>query len=312
MKNSQKSAFSLLEASIVVLVVGVIIAGVVTGSKLISESRLKSARALAQAAGISGIDGLVLWIDSTAENVITNTSDSYKISNGQAVKTIKDASSENIGITFSEISSGTGPTYIKSGINSLPTMYFNGSSNGNTGNCLQTPYSIKLDPVNLSFFIVTMQLGEVINNGVTLYDNFNASSNGKFRVFINNYSSAGYINVNLGDILPSVDSSTEIVTLKKPYVFSFTHSEPPFTTNPTSKFYKQGVLSYTDTDAHHAVNDISDSSSYVNFGCRLYAGSHSEHYNGYISEIILFNRVLSDDERSVIEGYLIKKYGLKV
>jgi len=46
MKNNRLLAFSLIELSIVVLIVGILIAGVTQGSRLIRESKVKTARTL--------------------------------------------------------------------------------------------------------------------------------------------------------------------------------------------------------------------------------------------------------------------------
>ena len=38
----------------------------------------------------------------------------------------------------------------------------------------------------------------------------------------------------------------------------------------------------------------------------------SNYYQGYVSEIIIFNRYLGEDERKTVEEYLGKKYGINV
>lgn len=48
MKNKFNKAFSLIELSIVILIIGILVAGVTSSSRLINQMRLTSARTLTQ------------------------------------------------------------------------------------------------------------------------------------------------------------------------------------------------------------------------------------------------------------------------
>ena len=64
--KKQNKAFSLIELSIVVLVIGILIAGVIQGSGMLVDSRLKSARALTRSSPVNGIKDLALWLETTS------------------------------------------------------------------------------------------------------------------------------------------------------------------------------------------------------------------------------------------------------
>jgi len=46
-------------------------------------------------------------------------------------------------------------------------------------------------------------------------------------------------------------------------------------------------------------------------GC-YYFNSNTGFHNGYIAEVIIYNRALNTEERKSIEAYLSKKYAIKV
>ena len=70
MKNL-KSGFSLIELSIVVLIIGIIIAGITQASRLVRVSKLSSARTLTQSSPVAGISDLVAWWETTLEKSIS-------------------------------------------------------------------------------------------------------------------------------------------------------------------------------------------------------------------------------------------------
>ncbi len=61
MKKITQKAFSLIELSIVILVVGILITGVIQGSNMVKKSQLQSARNLTTSSPVSGIKDLMLW-----------------------------------------------------------------------------------------------------------------------------------------------------------------------------------------------------------------------------------------------------------
>jgi len=67
MKNKSR-AFSLIELSIVILIIGIIIAGVTQGSRLVREFKLKTAQTLTRSSPVSSIKGLSAWFETSLEN----------------------------------------------------------------------------------------------------------------------------------------------------------------------------------------------------------------------------------------------------
>ena len=63
-----KTAFSLVEISIVILVIGILIIGISNGIELYQDTKLSTARSLTSNSRVGRINGLVLWLETTLEN----------------------------------------------------------------------------------------------------------------------------------------------------------------------------------------------------------------------------------------------------
>ena len=62
-----KKAFSLIELSIVILIIGIILAAVTQSSRLISKMKLATAKSLTQSSAVASINNLVLWLEPTMD-----------------------------------------------------------------------------------------------------------------------------------------------------------------------------------------------------------------------------------------------------
>jgi len=65
MKNT---GFSLIELSIVILIIGILVSGVTQSSRLIRQIRIQSARNLTVNSPITSIGSLQLWLETTSIN----------------------------------------------------------------------------------------------------------------------------------------------------------------------------------------------------------------------------------------------------
>ncbi|MFM6972456.1 MAG: prepilin-type N-terminal cleavage/methylation domain-containing protein [Alphaproteobacteria bacterium] len=65
MKNYSKKAFSLIEISIVILIIGLLIAGISKASDMLADSKLKSARSVSRGSIVPRLSNLALWLDTS-------------------------------------------------------------------------------------------------------------------------------------------------------------------------------------------------------------------------------------------------------
>jgi prepilin-type N-terminal cleavage/methylation domain-containing protein len=310
----KNSAFSLIELSVVILVVGIFIAGVTTSTILIRNYHLQLARSVTESSDVSSIKDLVLWLDVTALNSLTNSSDSTNIGDNETIKTWVDRNLGAKKFTFTEITSGGGPVYKFNGINNLPSLFFDGSVSGEgagAGDCLYAPYSIKLNPPQVTIFAVTRPVlqnsapsfgaiySTILNNGIP--------NTGGFLL----YKSTKTSNNNIFSFATGVGSTynyaeTPEITLNKAYIVTSTITGT--SASDSKSIYQNGVLKASYTGNVYAVhNNSSLTTNSFAIGCN---SASSRFFNGYISEIIMFDRALSDDERVTVEKYLSKKYSI--
>ncbi len=70
-KFNTKQAFTLIELSIVILIVGILITGVVTFSRLVKQMKFATIKQITYKLPVTGIKGLSLWLETTLENSLT-------------------------------------------------------------------------------------------------------------------------------------------------------------------------------------------------------------------------------------------------
>jgi prepilin-type N-terminal cleavage/methylation domain-containing protein len=124
-KNNYSKAFSLIELSIAILIIGILITGVAQGSKLYYKMKLNAAQALTKSSPVSGIKDLLLWYETSLESSFL---DSERIE-GAAVSSWLN---NNLQKTFKKKATSanpplsTRPIFKESAINDLPALYFDG------------------------------------------------------------------------------------------------------------------------------------------------------------------------------------------
>jgi prepilin-type N-terminal cleavage/methylation domain-containing protein len=83
MKNKKcELGFSLIELSIVILVIGLLVIGITQGKRIISRSRISSAKSLTTSSPVASINNLVLWLETTSDKSFDNAD---KIDGGSGV-----------------------------------------------------------------------------------------------------------------------------------------------------------------------------------------------------------------------------------
>ncbi len=133
MKNKNR-AFSLIELSIVVLIIGILIAGVTQGSRLVNASKVQTAQTLTQSAPVTSVQGLVLWLDSSREDSFIST----ETSNATALTKWYNVNPQvsNVGRATTSLTTFTAATsditYKSVGINGLPSVAFANASRAST------------------------------------------------------------------------------------------------------------------------------------------------------------------------------------
>ncbi len=290
--RNKKSAFSLIEISIVVLIIGILVAGITQSSRLISSSKIATAQSLTQSSPVSANKGLMLWLETSKEESFLST----ETSDGTAVTVWNDINSQSISKLFARTITSSSITYKSaSPLSGLPSLYFTSTNTGmtlSTTSASTTATTIQTDGTssganNFTFFVVYK---EDTNAAHALFYNGTSGTNGWG--FLNNGASVR--NIQVGATAHNAGTTN--------YSTNSTISSGTFD-GATVKLYTNGTAeSLSSTTGPVATPTTS----------MLIGTNGTNHWLGYISEIIIFNNALKDDDRKSIEQYLSKKYGIKV
>jgi prepilin-type N-terminal cleavage/methylation domain-containing protein len=284
MKKSP-NAFSLIELSIVILIIGILVAGVTQSSRLIRQFKLSSARSVTEASPVASISGLVLWLEPTKENsfLAAETEDEGQITtwndtNPQAV------SKNNFTKTASAVF-----TYENDATNGLPGIECSGA-NGTD----QLAGSLILTPSNyFTLFVVSKQSAST-NNTIErrIFNVGDASTNGFSYV---KDITTGTRNLTYQAV---VDRTSSIAFTVNNEISSMTYG------------LASGGGNITNLYVNGAASTISGSTStMIAPTTSITIGTG---WMGTISEVIMFERALKNSERREVEEYLSKKYEITV
>lgn len=120
-KLFKASAFSLIEVSAVLIIVGVLIAGVLTTTILVNKSRIAAAKSLTKASPVHDIKDAALCLETSVESSFNDS----EADNGRSISGWFD--SRNVTDKNNISAVGTGPVYSNT-INSIHAVRFAGSS----------------------------------------------------------------------------------------------------------------------------------------------------------------------------------------
>ena len=290
-KNSK--AFSLIELSIVILIIGILVAGVTQSSRLVRQMALSSARSLTFSSPVPSIQGLVSWYETT----IDKSFDEIEASDNSTVSNWYDTNpTSSSKINLIQTDASRRPTYVANGINGLPSLRFNGANN-----YLQTNGFIPEHNSNTFSLFIVHQTFDNINLKALFCNRFGPSPFNVLRGYViyavnASYSAPG----GTGNSWDGPAGHTTINNTRD--IITFVRD------NVNSTLYRNGANGIV-RPMIYAPNVIRPTSVGSLTACEL--GDYY-FYFGLMSEIILYNRNLTNDERQDVEKYLGKKWGIKL
>ena len=294
-----KQAFSIVELSIVVLILGIMLAGIVNYNNFVLKASLVSARKITKSSAIIKIENLALWLDATAQNSfksdeLANTVFLNDISDKQTIGWWQDVNLQKVypaRLNFTANNLVNRPKYWVSAINNLPALYFDGNDflrieNLSTSNIASeneiTIFVVQnVKSSNLATFTINSSTQNAANSGERIM--LNAYYNNHFYFDFGNYNSSDRITKNY------ISQSY----LAKPQLISAIKN------GNNSSFYINSKLEATQ-----------NTTSSLNTSLERYLEIGTS-FDGYIGEILIFNRALKARERMLIERYLLNKWKIK-
>ncbi len=291
---NKNTAFSLIEISIIAIIIGILIAGISSGIDLYQDFKLSNAKTLTINSRVQRINGLVAWFEPVLENnfLSDEAKDNMQISIWKDARIITN-------LKFNLVKNKSASViYKKNGINNLPSIYFNGTS----GALFLSPttsesQSTYLDSFNqqISIFLIYHVIenninGIIFNNGNTAISGFTYFvPNGDFLkrkiLFggIDVYGNSNNYKNNIGEMASIIYNCRG----QQFEIYINGESFPIAVGSP----------------------NINNSTSKLTIGANT---GNGEQLKGFISEIIIYDRPLKKSERQDIEKYLSKKYAIKI
>lgn len=307
----KKSAFSLIEISLVILIVGIIVAGVTQSSSLLRKMKLSTARSLTRSSPVNGINNLLVWLETTSEDSFASS-----INDQDSITIWNDINPQQTNKSNAYASGLAKPTYFANGINGLPSIKCDGVDDS-ISIASGSPYFPSGNPSatnNFTIFIVTSttdthQIDTQSNNGTAgtlgqvylLYP-----THGSFTYGSTEFAGVGIslgtngisVYEHSGNYLPALSvyngsnglSSAVLITIdyenKKPSIFiNGTLAQIGLTSQKSSIFPGSTFCSA--------------------YGTIGFSSAH-------IGEFIVYGKHLLNEEKQSVEKYLGQKWGIRV
>jgi prepilin-type N-terminal cleavage/methylation domain-containing protein len=287
-----KKAFSLIELSIVLVIIGLLVAGITQGSRLVQKFRISTAQTLTQSSPVNGIKNLVAWYETTSQASFDSA-----IDNGVAIPTWYDISPSVNKINATQTTAANRPVYTENDINSLPTLKFTSTPTWKSLNLPDGTIPYNNSPYTI--FIVAKAdkicTGAGVTCGLIGSGTGNVNQSNSFRYMV---AGGGFANYWWANDANMVGSSLFLNTTS-PHVVAFYYNQK------VRRIIFNG-LEQTLSGATNINNAATASSN------RIGVTTGNEPLDGSIAEIIIFNRALTAEEIDSIESYLGKKWGIKI
>jgi len=287
-KALNKRAFSLIELSIVLIIIGLLIAGITSGRNLVRASKLSSGRSITLASQIVTIPGMVLWTESTTKDSFLNTE---SIDSNQLTTWYNREPSGFLVSNNFTTSASSNVIYEEVSTNELPAVNMTVAGNMSLANFSSSVLSAA------TIAIVFKPTVAPTSTATTIAD-AGASGNSTASIGIKN----DRVSLNFG-------SAVETSTVTNPASFSLDglYILVVYLNGASSKVF---VNNATEVGGSGAV--LSAGTNALN-GVTI--GANKSGSNGIaaeISEVIIYNRVLKDTERQDMMSYLSTKYKITV
>lgn len=284
MKKHPHKAFSLIEISVVILIIGILIAGISTGVDLFYDSRLATAQSLTKNSPVPRIEGLFTWIETTSPESFSSAP-----RDGALIGLIKDLSFKMDKVNF--IQTGVDdlkPIYKQQNLNNLPALYFDGSND----------FMVSEKSYTSSIFS---------NSQVTIFAVIKYVGGKSTAVFLKHEVDSFRVCLEINSGKPRFDFPfANIKAISALSIINKNVIIAALADKINQKIYVNSVLE-NNIDNSNTVPATSSLQIYLgaNTGGSLYT-------NFNLGELIIYDRALTTKELDLVTKYLSKKWAIKI
>lgn len=281
----KKKAFSIVEVSVIILAISIIVSIIVKSTSMIQETKIANAHNITKKSPIAQMNNVLLWYETTTnESFISNITADSLVSDW-----IVNEFFANYQINLSQPTEATKPQYVAQGIHKVPSLKFNNS-------CLahQSGENIILDGKRYTVYMVFQTNS---NSQQTLLHIKKASVGSAIYVEINN-NNLSFTNRQI--VAGSGGQSYSLnIAQNVSYLFRAIKNNDKISIwlNNNNPIANQAISSssFTATDLSVEIGAL---------------GCSARFFNGFISELVIFNKALNENNRKLVDQYLGKKYGI--
>jgi len=302
-KNKNKKGFSLVEISIVILIIGLLVAGISKATDMIFDAEVKAARSLTRGSKINRIQGLTLWLESTlSESIVDGVRfDATNIADW------RDINTQSVSKVFFK-ATGT-PKFLLAGFNNVPGIRFNATADvflpylNSASSTVATYPSTQIFSAGAfaSIFVVASPVAssEVFNFCEYATSAVSCSAGKEVKV---GFDSTGKVNFSFPSSAAATASilSTNAVTGRQAVIISAVKNAGG------NRLFVDGANAQTTAVA----NTLTAMPSFTGTFRIGPAGAANANFTVY--EVLVFNTNLTDEDRYAVEDYLSKKYAIAV
>jgi prepilin-type N-terminal cleavage/methylation domain-containing protein len=300
-KINTRFGFSLIELSMVILVIGILVLGITQGSRIIGESRLKSARDLTQNSPVDSIGGVALWLEASDASMLKTSAvaseptTSYgNIVDGNPVSAWLDINPQNNNkFNMTTTADSSRPLFVQSGINNIPALFFDGSND-----FLQTSAPV-IGADDDNYTIVAVWRADSVSANQVVVGQGSSTSSTVGAIYVDNSANMGFLG-NANNYTPTTAAA------KTPYI-TIVRVDNQLANNISVFKNSNAALNGVSSGGGAA---LAIASGIVKIGMSPYDSSSP--FSGLISEVIIFNHALKQSEIESINDYLSKKYSIKL
>ena len=297
------SGFSLIELSIVILIIGILVAGVTQSSRLVKAIRISTARSITNSSPVISVKGLSMWLETSSENSIASSvtgnsiadpDDNTSVGRWNDINILNDAANK---INLTQSTTSAQPIYLENIINGLPAIKFDGGDRYIFNNIFAESFSL--------FVVIQTSNAGTGNSTSQAYSGMqviSADLAGTASDIIPLSIGGGYVKIFTGVPTETTLSSSITINDNKPYIIFISRN----LTNGARNIIINNNNNVSDNNGGAGI--ILNATTQAAIGGDIY----NPMFIGNISEIITYNRVLNSEERTSIFQYLAKKYNIKI
>jgi len=281
LKKKNNKSFSLIELSIVLIIIGLLITGVVGSKILMKKARLSGARLLTLSSPIPQIEDLVYWLEPVLDGAFQDVNGATVEWGGKVNTWVNKAGfSGKMSANATQTTDSLRPIALEEGVNKLPVLSFTNAS-------LILNNSPKFTNEFTLFFV-----GTQTTTSTQVYLMGGSGWGASPALLSNSTTAFTWYNPNESEVISTTASSgLHAIALRRK-------------DKEDLDIFFDGALAVSKQASTADANDF-EGDSLVSIGSE---DGIICNYVGEIAEIAIYDRFLTDDEILKIQNYFMQKY----